>query len=146
MYTVPSSAATYTSLLPDFLPPRQSLPHTVVIITLDWTRPWTFIEELQMWLVWVEQWAKADGSRELEIVREEQRERCTCFLTFSLIACQPQLAISTVAPPTLYRTLIGTPTDHNSLKYTTSVGTGDIHTQHRRGPHPCGLYKGGFDR
>ena len=49
-----------------------------MIITLDWTRPWTFIEELQMWLVWVEQWAKADGSRELEIVREEQRDRRTC--------------------------------------------------------------------
>ena len=83
VYTVPSSAATYTSLLPDFLPPRQSLPHTVVIITLDWTRPWTFIEELQTWLVWVEQWAKGDSSRELEVAREEQRERSTCaFMWF----------------------------------------------------------------
>ncbi|KAF9782183.1 dynein light intermediate chain-domain-containing protein [Thelephora terrestris] len=80
VYTVPSSATTYTSLLPDFLPPRQSLPHTVVIIALDWTRPWTFIEELQMWLVWVEQWAKGDGSRELEIAREEQRERLQSHL------------------------------------------------------------------
>lgn len=85
VYTVPSSATTYTSLLPDFLPPRQSLPRTLVIIVLDWTRPWTFIEELQAWLVWVEQWAKGDGSRELEIVREEQRERrmstVACFLS-----------------------------------------------------------------
>ena len=55
-----------------------------MIITLDWTRPWTFIEELQTWLVWVEQWAKGDGSRELEIVREEQRERCTYALAHSL--------------------------------------------------------------
>ncbi|KAF9651747.1 hypothetical protein BDM02DRAFT_3110207 [Thelephora ganbajun] len=80
VYTVPSSATTYTSLLPDFLPPRQSLPHTVVIIALDWTRPWTFVEELQTWLVWVEQWAKGDGSHELEIVREEQRERLQSHL------------------------------------------------------------------
>ena len=55
-----------------------------MIIALDWTRPWTFIEELQMWLVWVEQWAKGDGSRELEIVHEEQRERCACVLRYSL--------------------------------------------------------------
>jgi len=54
-----------------------------VIIALDWTRPWTFIEELQTWLVWVEQWAKGDGSRELEIVREEQRERRMCSLAYS---------------------------------------------------------------
>lgn len=87
VYTVPSSAATYTSLLPDFLPPRQSLPHTVVIIALDWTRPWTFIEELQTWLIWVEQWAKGDGSRELEIVREEQRERRTCVFAYLLSIC-----------------------------------------------------------
>ena len=53
-----------------------------MIIALDWTRPWTFIEELQMWLVWVERWAKGDSSRELEIVREEQRERRTCLDAF----------------------------------------------------------------
>lgn len=45
------------------------------MITLDWTRPWTFIEELQAWLRWVETWVKGDGSRELEIAREESRER-----------------------------------------------------------------------
>jgi len=55
-----------------------------VIIALDWTRPWTFIEELQTWLVWVEQWAEGDSSRELEIVREEQRERRTYALAYPL--------------------------------------------------------------
>lgn len=55
-----------------------------MIIALDWTRPWTFIEELQTWLVWVEQWAKGDGSRELEVVREEQRERRTYALVYPL--------------------------------------------------------------
>ena len=79
VYTVPSSAPSYTALLPHFLPPRTSLPHTLVIIVLDWTRPWTFVEELQSWLQWVEKWVKGDGSREVEIVREENRERCTRF-------------------------------------------------------------------
>ena len=76
VYTVPSSSTSYTSLLPHFLPPRTSLQHTVVIIVLDWTKPWTFVDELETWLEWVEKWAKGDGARELEIVREENRERC----------------------------------------------------------------------
>ncbi|KAH7887385.1 dynein light intermediate chain-domain-containing protein [Phlebopus sp. FC_14] len=80
VYTVPSDAKTYTSLLPNFLPPRMALPHTLVVIVLDWTRPWTFVEDLQTWLKWVEQWTKGDGSREVEIVREENRERLQAHL------------------------------------------------------------------
>jgi dynein light intermediate chain 1 len=45
------------------------------MIVLDWTRPWSFVEELQRWLEWVETWAKGDESRELQIVREENRDR-----------------------------------------------------------------------
>ncbi|KAG6910765.1 hypothetical protein DXG01_007652 [Tephrocybe rancida] len=80
VYTVPSASTSYTSLLPHFLPPRQSLPHTLVMITLDWTRPWSFVEELQIWLQWVEKWAKGDGLRELEMAREEGRERLQSHL------------------------------------------------------------------
>ncbi|KAH7923655.1 hypothetical protein BV22DRAFT_1196540 [Leucogyrophana mollusca] len=80
VYTVPSTATSYTALLPHFLPPRSSLPHTVVVIVLDWTRPWTFVEDLQTWLKWVEDWAKGDGSREVEIVKEENRERLQSHL------------------------------------------------------------------
>ncbi len=76
IYTVPSSAPSYTALAPHFLPPRTSLPHTVVIIVLDWTKPWTFIDELYSWLRWIETWTKGDSSRELEIIKEENRERC----------------------------------------------------------------------
>lgn len=76
LYTVPTSAPAYTALLPHFLPPRFTLPSTLVVIVLDWTRPWTFVEELETWLTLVETWAKGDASRELEIVREECRERC----------------------------------------------------------------------
>lgn len=75
VYTVPSSAPSYTALIPHFLPPRTSLPHTAVIIVLDWTRPWTFVEELEKWLEWIEKWTDGNGAREVEIVREENRER-----------------------------------------------------------------------
>ncbi|TBU33085.1 dynein light intermediate chain [Dichomitus squalens] len=75
VYTVPSSAPSFTALLPHFVPPRTSLPHTLVVIALDWTRPWSFIEELETWLDWVEKWVKGDGSRELDIAKEENRER-----------------------------------------------------------------------
>ncbi|KAI0732781.1 dynein light intermediate chain-domain-containing protein [Fomitopsis betulina] len=80
VYSVPSSAAPYTSLLPNFLPPRTSLQHTVVIVVLDWTKPWTFVDELETWLEWVEKWAKGNGARELEIVREENHERLQAYL------------------------------------------------------------------
>jgi len=80
IYTVPSSAPSYLSLIPQFLPPRTSLPHTLVMIVLDWTKPWAFMEQLELWLTWIEKWAKGDGSRELEIVREESRERLQVYL------------------------------------------------------------------
>ncbi|KAG5639671.1 hypothetical protein H0H81_005854 [Sphagnurus paluster] len=80
VYTVPSALESYISLLPHFLPPRQALPHTLVMIALDWTRPWSFVEELETWLKWVETWAKGDGARELEIIREEGRERLQAYL------------------------------------------------------------------
>ena len=79
MYTVPSSAPACTALLPNSLPPRWTLSSTLVIIVLDWTRPWTFIEDLETWLTWVETWAKGDASREVEIIREECRERREFF-------------------------------------------------------------------
>ena len=75
VYTVPSSSPSYSALLPHFVPPRSSLPHTLVMIALDWTRPWSFVQELVTWLEWVEMWVKGDGSRELDITKEENRER-----------------------------------------------------------------------
>ncbi|KAF8258590.1 hypothetical protein EI94DRAFT_1774165 [Lactarius quietus] len=76
VYTVPSSAPSYTALVPHFLQPQSALPHTAVVIVLDWTRPWTFLEELHTWLAWVENWVQGDGARDLEVIREENRERC----------------------------------------------------------------------
>jgi len=76
VYTVPSSSPSYTALLSHFLHPQSALPHTTVIIVLDWTRPWTFLEDLHTWLSWIERWVQGDGARELEVIREEHRERC----------------------------------------------------------------------
>ena len=43
------------------------------------------MEDLQTWLKWVEQWAKGDESREVEIVKEENYERrMSAFSTVSL--------------------------------------------------------------
>ncbi|EIM87879.1 DLIC-domain-containing protein [Stereum hirsutum FP-91666 SS1] len=80
VYNVPSSAPAYTSLLPHFLPARTSLPHTLVMIVLDWTRPWTFVDELFTWLTWIEDWVKGETPRELVIAREENRERLQAYL------------------------------------------------------------------
>lgn len=45
------------------------------------------MEELETWLMWVEKWTKGDGSRELEIVREENRERRE-FINSDLSRCR----------------------------------------------------------
>ncbi|KAJ6515451.1 dynein light intermediate chain-domain-containing protein [Mycena sanguinolenta] len=114
VYTVPSSASEYTSLLPHFVPPRTALPHTLVMITLDWTRPWTFVDELETWLRWVEKWTRGDGERELEIVREESRERLQAHLQhYSEPSIDPPAAVSSVSGSTLLPLGQGTLT-HNS--------------------------------
>ncbi|KAH8118671.1 dynein light intermediate chain-domain-containing protein [Phellopilus nigrolimitatus] len=82
VYTVPSSAHAHLALLPHFVPPRAALPHSAVMIVLDWTKPWTFVEQLQIWLRWVEAWVKGDGSRELEVVREDNRERLQSHIQY----------------------------------------------------------------
>ncbi|KZT42981.1 hypothetical protein SISSUDRAFT_979151 [Sistotremastrum suecicum HHB10207 ss-3] len=80
VFTVPSSSPPYLSLIPRFLPPKSSLPNTVAIVVLDWTRPWTFLEQLLVWLQWLERWASGDNSRELDILKEETRERLQSYL------------------------------------------------------------------
>lgn len=112
VYTVPSAASSYTALLPHFLPPRNSLPHTVVVIVLDWTRPWTFVEELQTWLSWVEEWVKGDNARELVIAREENHERreLPCYAMWAEVLTKGTLH-STGSSATLHRTFHGAYTD-----------------------------------
>jgi dynein light intermediate chain 1, cytosolic len=76
VYTVQSSNPTHLGLVSQVLPAKTSLHNTLVMILLDWTKPWTFVEQLENWLIWVDRWAKGDGSREMEVARDEERERC----------------------------------------------------------------------
>lgn len=75
VYTVPSSSPAHLALLPHFVPAKTSLPNTAVMIVLDWTRPATFLDQLYTWLAWVDKWGKSEGSREVEVLRDEGRER-----------------------------------------------------------------------
>ncbi|EIW76376.1 hypothetical protein CONPUDRAFT_168928 [Coniophora puteana RWD-64-598 SS2] len=141
VYTVPSGAPAYSALLPHFLPPRASLPHTLVMIVLDWTKPWTFIDDLELWLRWVEAWARgdggaapagpaagagavagaataaagkpADGARELEIAREENRERLQHHLQHYTEPSADALPASTLTSGTVLPLGAGTLT-HNA--------------------------------
>ncbi|KAG8788236.1 hypothetical protein FRB91_004314 [Serendipita sp. 411] len=75
VYTVQSSNPVHTALIPHVLPPKSSLGNTLAMIVLDWTKPWTFVEQLEFWISWIETWAQGDGNRELEVAREEGKER-----------------------------------------------------------------------
>ncbi|KIK63873.1 hypothetical protein GYMLUDRAFT_40961 [Collybiopsis luxurians FD-317 M1] len=113
VYTVPSSTTPFASLVPSFLPPKTALGHTTVMVVLDWTKPWDFVEELEVWLGWVEKWVhglavpntnpkdgkdtktlKEDG-RELEVLREESRERWQSYLQhYTEPSSDPSIATS----------------------------------------------------
>ena len=80
-----SSAPSYTPIVPHFLQPQYALPHTVVVILLDWKRPRTFLEELHTWPNWIERRVQDDGPRKLEVTREEHRERCES-ISFSALS------------------------------------------------------------
>lgn len=76
VYTVPSSDPSHLALVPHFLPPKTALHKTLIVIVLDWTKPWSFIEQLMTWFTWVEAWAEKDKTRDVQVSREEGRERC----------------------------------------------------------------------
>ncbi|CAG8657525.1 13088_t:CDS:2, partial [Acaulospora colombiana] len=75
VYTVQSSNSIHTKLVSNVLPPRSAIPNTLIMIVLDWTKPWTFIDQLEMWMKWIDEWSKGDGNRETEVLREEGKER-----------------------------------------------------------------------
>src|SRR5258707_1068727 len=70
IYNVPSSAPAHLSLLPRFLSPRISLSNTLILIVIDWTRPWTFVQQLEVWFHWIEKWLDGDTSREMQVAKE----------------------------------------------------------------------------
>ncbi|KAG9103879.1 hypothetical protein FRC06_007276 [Ceratobasidium sp. 370] len=105
MYTVPSSAPAHLSLLPHFLPPKNSLSNTLVMIVLDWTKPWTFVDQLETWMEWVNTWVRGDGARELEVAREENKERLQTHLQHYAEPANPG---ESTAPPLATSSLTST--------------------------------------
>ena len=59
-------------MVPHFLQPQSALPHTAVVIVLDWKRPWTFLEELHTSPTWIERRVQEDRVRKLEVTHEER--------------------------------------------------------------------------
>jgi dynein light intermediate chain 1 len=75
-----------------------------MMIVLDWTKPWTFVDQLELWMKWIEDWSKSDNSRELEVAREEGREKRMSVLYLRLAPTNRYEITSTVSLPTLHRT------------------------------------------
>ncbi|KAH7103069.1 DLIC-domain-containing protein [Auriculariales sp. MPI-PUGE-AT-0066] len=100
--TVPSASPAHLALVPHFIPTKSALPHALIMILLDWTKPWAFIEQLQQWLDWVDKWAKGDGSRDMEIIREESRERLQAHLQhYTEPSAEPTAALPLTAAATM---------------------------------------------
>ena len=99
-----------------------------MIIVLDWTKPWTFVDELEAWLEWVEKWAKGDGARELEIVREENHERCKASTRLGprdILTVQDSTGVSAA----LHGTYSGSNTcDRDHVRYGVATWVGHIDT------------------
>ena len=72
------------------------------MIVLDWTKPWSFVDQLEIWIKWIETWAKGDGNRELDVLRDEGKDKCTPALNF--IGYSFLMNNSTISFPALYRT------------------------------------------
>ena len=60
---------------------------------IDWTRPWTFLDELHTWLAYIESWVQGNGARELQLICEEYCERCA-----SLSSILPPPALTSPRP------------------------------------------------
>lgn len=75
------------------------------MIILDWTRPWSFMEQLQLWLTWIELWGKGDGSRDVEIARDESRERRAFYHYHYHYYSYNFISFSPIAHTALYRTV-----------------------------------------
>ncbi|KAJ7205946.1 hypothetical protein C8J57DRAFT_1454441 [Mycena rebaudengoi] len=71
-------------------PPARRLPHTLVMIVLDWTRPWTSSKSLADVLRWVDAWARGDGRANSSLLREgEPRVRREWRPAYSSFAAVP---------------------------------------------------------
>ncbi|KAN0140390.1 hypothetical protein V8E53_001599 [Lactarius tabidus] len=86
------------------------------VVVLDWTRPWTFLEELHAWL---ERRVQGNGACELEVFREEHRER---WQTHIRHYTEPSTELLLATSSTLQLTML-------------SLGPGPFCAQHHQRTH-----------
>lgn len=53
IYTIPNSNKIYTDLIKLIINP-ETISDLLVVIQLDWDRPWSFIDDLSRWISWIE--------------------------------------------------------------------------------------------
>ena len=86
------------------------------------------MDELEAWLEWVEKWAKGDSARELEIVREENHERCKASTRLGprdILTVQDSTGVSAA----LHGTYSGSNTcDRDHVRYGVATWVGHIDT------------------
>ena len=75
IYQLPSPSPPYPALLPLSLS-KKTLLDSLVVIVLDWERPWSFVKELKEWIAMLEEVLKKEvGTDTFELT--EARERRT---------------------------------------------------------------------
>lgn len=78
VYQLPSPDAPYPSLLPLALS-RATLLDSLVVIVLDWERPWRFLKELRGWIAVLEGVLKGKGVAEGWEGQEARERRAWLF-------------------------------------------------------------------
>ncbi|KAJ3110314.1 hypothetical protein HK098_000609, partial [Nowakowskiella sp. JEL0407] len=75
------SSISYASLIPFAIYPPQSKPtstasweDSVVIISMDWSKPWQFVESLEKWFSVLEKVLENSEGESLDILREREKE------------------------------------------------------------------------
>lgn len=79
VYQLASTSPPYPSLLPLALS-KATLLDSLVVIVLDWERPWLFMRDLRAWIAVLESVLKGRGLTE-GAEGAEGRERCECTVS-----------------------------------------------------------------
>lgn len=76
IYQLPSPSPPYPALLPLSLS-KKTLLDSLVVIVLDWERPWSFVRELKEWIAMLEHVLKNEvGTDTFELTEARERREC----------------------------------------------------------------------
>lgn len=83
IYTIPNSNKTYTDLINLVITP-QSISDLLVVILLDWEKPWNFIDDLSRWISWIDhhiaQLKRDNNSHQFELQLQELQSKLRRYL------------------------------------------------------------------